>query len=85
MSNKESSELTTEELKKKESGLKALLWICSIAGVFLLGTIIWDSVQGKELESSLLIIAICSIGGGVSLYPQLKEVRTEIHNRTDQG
>lgn len=74
--------LTNKELKKKLSGLRALYWLCLLAAVFLLISIIRDSLNGDELETSLLIIAICSIGGGVSLTPQIKEIKAEIKSKS---
>lgn len=78
---KELKNLTDEQLKKKLSGLRVLYWICLLAAAFLLIFIIRDSLNGEELETSLLIIAICSTGGGVSLSPKIKETRAEIKSR----
>jgi len=81
MENKDLSGLTDEDLKNKLKGLRSLSWICLLAAAFLLFFIIRDSLNGNDLETSLLIIAICSIGGGVSLSPQIKEIKAEMERR----
>lgn len=82
MENENQKNQTNEELKKKLSGLRALHWICLVAAAFLLIFIIRDSLNGEELDTSLLIIAICSIGGGVSVSPQIKQIKEELKNRS---
>jgi len=83
MKEKNLKESTNEELKKKEKDLKGLIGVLSVATAFLLFFIIRDSLNGEEIEMSLMIIAICSICGGVSLYPQLKEIKEELASRRD--
>jgi hypothetical protein len=73
---------TNDELNKKLSGLRAIYWICLVAAAFLLIFIIRDSLNGEELDTSLLIIAICSIGGGVSLSPQIKQIKEQLEGRS---
>lgn len=74
-------DLTDDDLKKKEKGLKALIVLLTVATALLLAVIIYESLNGEELEMSLIIIAICSIGGGVSIYPQLKAIQDELSRR----
>lgn len=74
-------ELTNDELEKKEKSFKSLIGILTIATVLLLFFLIRDSLNGEEIEMSLMIIAICSIGGGMSIYPQLKAVQKEMRSR----
>lgn len=81
MENPDLKDLTDEDLKKKAKSLKGILGILTVATVLLLVTTIYDSLNGEELEMSLIIIAICSIGGGVSIYPQLKAVQDEVGRR----
>lgn len=74
-------ELTNEDLNKKEKSLKAILGILTVATTLLLVFTIVDSLDGGDFEMSLMIIAICSIGGGVSIYPQLKSIQQEKRRR----
>ena len=81
MEHRELNELTGEDLKTKLKSLRSLSWICQLSAVFLLGMLFHDSLNGKEIQTSLLVIALCSIGGGVYLSPQIKEIRAELEKR----
>lgn len=81
MEEKNLKDLTNEELKKSEKTLRSLIGLLTVATVFLLFFIIRDSLNGEDIEMSLIIIAICSIGGGMFLFPQLKEIRSEMDSR----
>ncbi len=74
-------ELTKEQLKSKEKNLKAfiILFIPLIIGLFYFVFI--DYYNGKEIDFSILTIAICILGGPAVLYPELKEVKKELKNR----
>jgi hypothetical protein len=74
-------DLTNDELEKKEKSLKSILGILTVPTVLLLFFLIRDSLNGEEIEMSLMIIAICSIGGGMSIYPQIKAVQQEMSRR----
>ena len=73
--------LTDEELKKKERNAKTLIgiFIPIILGLLYFG--LRDYINGEKADMPVLIIAICSIGGMVSVFPDLKAVRTELKNR----
>jgi hypothetical protein len=83
MEETELKELTNEELTKKEKSLKAIFGILTVATTLLLVFTIVDSLDGGDFEMSLMIIAICSIGGGVSIYPQLKSIQQEKSRREE--
>lgn len=72
---------TTEELKKKEKSLKTLigLFIPIILALFYFG--IKDYINGTEVDLPITIIAICSVGGMITLFPELKQVKEELNNR----
>lgn len=81
MKKEEIKSLSTEELKKKEKGSLALvvIFIPLIIGFFY--SIFRDYSAGKELEMSIVIIAICTVGGLFSVLPDLKAVREELKRR----
>lgn len=81
MKKEEIKSLSTEELKKKEKGSLALviLFIPLIIGFFYY--LFRDYSAGKELEMSIVIIAICTVGGLFSVLPDLKAVREELKVR----
>jgi hypothetical protein len=74
-------ELSTEELSKKESETKILIWIFVPIILGLLYFAIQNYLRGEELDMALITIIICSIGGPASLWPQLKAIREELKNR----
>ncbi|MEQ8303904.1 MAG: hypothetical protein RIB47_10970 [Cyclobacteriaceae bacterium] len=75
------SELSEEQLKAKEKSLKLfiLFFIPLIIGLFYV--VFKDYIDGKEIDFSVLTIAICTLGGPAVLYPELKEVKNELKNR----
>lgn len=74
--------LSIEQLKKKEKGYKAFIvvFIPIIIGLFF--SVIKDYINGVEMDFAILTIAICSLGGPATMYPELKEVQKEIKKRT---
>jgi len=74
-------DLSIEQLKEKEKGLKIFIgvFIPIILGLFFF--VIRDYFKGEEVDSSGLTIAICALGGPAVLYPELKEVQKEIKTR----
>ncbi|MEL7144766.1 MAG: hypothetical protein AAFO69_00250 [Bacteroidota bacterium] len=74
-------ELTSEQLKSKEKNLKALIivFIPLIAG--LLYFVFRSYFTEEGIDFSILTIAICTIGGPVVVYPELKEVQKELKTR----
>lgn len=74
-------ELSVEELKKKEKSHKMLIavFIPLIIGLFY--AVFRDYSNGEEIDWSILTIAICTLGGPATLYPELKEVQKEIKTR----
>ena len=73
--------LSTEELKKKEKGSLALVVIFIPLIIAFFFFIFRDYSAGKELEMSIVIIAICTVGGLFSVLPDLKAVREELKSR----
>lgn len=76
-------ELSVEQLKKKEKGLKTIIgiFIPIIIGLFFF--IIRDYLDGEDFDWSILTVGICTLGGPASLYPELKEVQKELSNSQD--
>lgn len=74
-------EQSIEDLQKKAKGLKTLIgiFIPLIVGLFYF--VLRDYFKGEEMDWSILTIAICTLGGPASIYPQLKEVQNELKTR----
>lgn len=81
MKKEELQQLTTEELKKKATSHKSLIgiFIPIIIGLFYF--VFRDYFRGEEVDMAVLTIAICSIGGAVSVYPELKKVQEVLKER----
>ena len=82
MTNSKLEELTEKELKEKEKGLKVLMivFIPLVLGIFYF--VFKDYFNAKEMDFAMLTVAICTLGGPAVLYPQLKEVKRELKNRS---
>lgn len=74
-------ELSIEQLEKKEKNLKMFIGFFIPLIVLLFFFIIRDVVNGEKVDMSILTIAICTLGGPISLYPDLKQVQEEIRRR----
>lgn len=74
-------ELSLEQLKKKEKSHKMMIgiFIPLIIGLFFF--VIRDYLNGKEMDWPILTIAICTLAGPVTTYPELKKVQEEISAR----
>ena len=81
MGNDKLEKLTTEQLKKKESGNKtlAVIFIPVILGLFFF--VLRDYFNGDEIDMPTLIIAICSIGGLVSVWQSLRVIQKILKER----
>lgn len=75
------TEQSIEQLKAKEKSLKVFIgiFIPLILGLFFF--IIRNYVNGEELDWAMITIAICTLGGPATLYPELKEVQKEMKAR----
>ncbi len=74
-------DLTKEQLTNKEKSLKMFIgiFIPLIIGLFYF--VLRDYFKGEEMDWSILTIAICTLGGPATLYPELKEVQKELKTR----
>ena len=81
MSPEKLKELTLEQLKKKEKSHKTLIGIFIPLIIALFFFVFRDYFKGEELDWSIMMIAICSLGGPASLYPELKQIQKEILSR----
>ncbi|MDF1697801.1 MAG: hypothetical protein P1U56_18280 [Saprospiraceae bacterium] len=75
-------DMTVEQLKEKEKGLKVLIGIFIPLITALFFFVIRDYVNGDEVDWSILTIAICTLAGPITLYPELQHVRKEIETRS---
>ncbi|MEL7123229.1 MAG: hypothetical protein AAFO07_27520 [Bacteroidota bacterium] len=55
------------------------IFIPLIIGLFFFG--IRNYLIKEEIDWPLLTIAICTLGGPATIYPELKEVRKELKSR----
>jgi len=73
--------LSVAQLKAKAKNHKVFIgiFIPIIAALFFFGT--RDYFDGGELDWSTITIAICTLGGPATLYPELNEIQTELRER----
>jgi hypothetical protein len=81
MAKEKLKELSVEQLKKKEKGLKMFIWIFIPLIIGLFYPVIRNYFNGEETDMSKLIIAICTLAGPATIYPELKEVQKELKSR----
>lgn len=81
MAKEKLEELSIEQLTAKAKSLKLFIgiFIPLIIGLFYF--VIRNYLDGEELDWAMITIAICTLGGPATLYPELKEVRKEIKAR----
>jgi hypothetical protein len=73
--------LSKEELVEKEKNLKGLILVFIPIIIGLVYVVVQNYLSGEEMDWAMITIAICSLGGPATLYPQLKEVREELKRR----
>lgn len=75
-------DLSKEQLTNKEKSLKVFIgiFIPLIIGLFYF--VLRDYFKGEEMDWSIITIAICTLGGPATLYPELKEVQKELKTRS---
>ena len=81
MKKEELQKLETDELKKKEKGTKTLIGIFIPLTLALFFFPIRDYLRGEEADFPVFIIAICTLGGLLSVLPQLKAIQAELKER----
>lgn len=81
MAKEKLKEQSVEQLTAKAKSLKLFIgiFIPLILGLFFF--IIREYVNGEELDWAMITIAICTLGGPATLYPELKEVQEELKAR----
>ncbi|MEM8907479.1 MAG: hypothetical protein AAGD05_06505 [Bacteroidota bacterium] len=83
MKKTELKSMSTEALKKKEKETKTLIGVFIPIILGLLYFSFRDYFMGEEVDMPILIITLCSIGGMVSLIPELRQVQEEWNNRNE--
>lgn len=81
MTKEKLKELSTEQLLKKEKSLKLFIGVFIPLIISLFYFVFRDYFNGEEIDWSILTIAICTLGGPATLYPELKEIQKEIRSR----
>lgn len=72
------TELSTEELTKKEKGLKTMIGISIGLVIALAFAVIQGYLKTGELDWAILTIAICTLALPVTSYSEFKAVREEL-------
>ncbi len=81
MKKEDLKKLSTEQLLAKEKGTKTFIGVF-VALIIVLGFFVFrDFFTSEESSYAELTIWICTVGGMVSLFPELKAVQEEIRNR----
>ena len=81
MKKPELEKLTTEQLKQKEKGSKTMIGIFIPIILLLLFFAFRDYFRGEELDMTTITIILCSIGGMVSIFPEVKVIREILKER----
>jgi len=82
MAKEKLEDLSIDQLKKKEKGLKGFILIFIPLIIALFYFIIRDYLNGEEVDWSTVTIGICTLGGPAALYPELKSIQNEIKKRS---
>ena len=75
-------DLSIEQLKNKERSFKIFIGVFILLILYLFYILFQDYLKGEEIDYAILTIAICTIGGSVSIYPELKKVQKELSSRS---
>jgi Asp/Glu/hydantoin racemase len=81
MKKEELKALSLEELEKKRKSSRTMIVILGVLGLALLLTQLREYLVDGTVETSILIITLCTFGGMASVYPGLKLIREEIQDR----
>ncbi len=73
--------LTKEELEKKVDSLRIFSGVFIFLIVALSFFKVRDIVQGAEIDWATITIIICTIGGFLFVYQELRAVKTELSQR----
>lgn len=82
MKESELNNLGKEALIKKEKQTKVLLGLLIGLTIVLAGFCIKDYMNGVSVDNSITIITLCTFGGAVSLFPELKKIKEELGRRS---
>lgn len=80
MKEEELKELTVEELKKKQKGIKTLMFLFIPVIIGLGYFSISDYLNGQQ-DMPVSIIAVCSIGGLFALFKPMRQIKAELESR----
>lgn len=83
MKKEEIKKITTESLKKKLKAHKTLTILLAVLTFLLFAFVLKGYYDGVEMDFALLTIAICTLGGFASVYPELKMLQTELKQRNN--
>jgi len=75
-------DLSIEQLKNKERSLKIFIGVFIPFILYFFYSLFQNYLNGEEIDYAVLTIAICTIGGPVTIYPELKAVQKELRSRS---
>lgn len=70
--------LTKEQLEAKAKSIKLMIGIFIVLILALTFFTVRDYMIGKELDWAIITIIICTIGGPVSVYPELQQIKEKL-------
>lgn len=85
MAKEDLQKLSVKQLKNKEKShiVIIVIFIPLIIGLFY--SLFRDYMRGEELDWAILTIAICTLAGPATVYPELKEIQKELKTRTNSS
>lgn len=81
MNQSELSKLSKEELIKKQKNTQTLMGLLMVLTIALAGFCIKDYMNGIAVDNSISIITLCTLGGTVSLFPELKKIKEALSSK----
>ncbi len=81
MNQEQLKSLPTEELRKKEKGLRTLCWIFVPLTLLLVYFSLEGWLSNGELDLPMFTIAICTLGGLVATWQELRQVGQILRER----
>lgn len=83
MKQEELKRLSNEELQKKEKSTKTLIGLFIPIILALIYFEVTDYINGDKINMPISVITICSIGGMILLFPELRSIQKELRSRKD--